>query len=180
MLRATRPAARDSAVRTCYKKHRLQILCTVVICSNKSACLGRQEDPILLRRFRRKKKTSPLDRCWAMPNVLVEFMTHLPKTSQALPAKSLRWLTRRVFFVLFYFVFCRRAYWLTRTPTLRSGRPEIARGWSHLSTVGDFGVTAVFEAFASWRVLWSIAAVYRCPRRLFVFASVDSWSVLNV
>lgn len=53
-----------------------------------------QEDPTLSHRKRKKRS---LDKYWAMPNVLVEFLSHLPKTAQALPIKSLRWLTRQVF-----------------------------------------------------------------------------------
>ncbi|CAN0327271.1 unnamed protein product, partial [Ectocarpus sp. 8 AP-2014] len=42
-----------------------------------------------------KRKRGNLDKNWAMPNVLVEFMCHLPKTAVALPIKPLRWLTRQ-------------------------------------------------------------------------------------
>lgn len=53
-----------------------------------------QEDPTLSHRHFKRKKAG-LDPYWTMPNVLVEFMSHLPKTAQALPVKSLLWLTRR-------------------------------------------------------------------------------------
>lgn len=42
-----------------------------------------------------KRRRGHLDKNWAMPNVLVEFMCHLPKTAVALPIKPLRWLTRQ-------------------------------------------------------------------------------------
>lgn len=42
-----------------------------------------------------KRKRGNLDKNWAMPNMLVEFMCHLPKTAVALPIKPLRWLTRQ-------------------------------------------------------------------------------------
>lgn len=53
-----------------------------------------QEDPTLSHEHFKRKKVA-LDPYWAMPNVLVEFMGHLPKTAQALPVKSLQWLTRQ-------------------------------------------------------------------------------------
>lgn len=65
----------------------------------------RQEDPTLSHhhfqhkqgksKSKRRKANLSLDKAWAMPNVLVEFMCHLPKTALALPVKPLRWLTRR-------------------------------------------------------------------------------------
>ncbi|CAM9812608.1 unnamed protein product, partial [Ectocarpus sp. 13 AM-2016] len=62
-----------------------------------AACKDRaQEDPTLMHQERQnKRKRGNLDKNWAMPNVLVEFMCHLPKTAVALPIKPLRWLTRQ-------------------------------------------------------------------------------------
>ncbi|CAM9105500.1 unnamed protein product, partial [Hapterophycus canaliculatus] len=51
------------------------------------------EDPTLehqhLHHKRGKRKRGNADPGWAMPNVLVEFMCHLPKTAKALPIKPL-------------------------------------------------------------------------------------------
>ncbi len=64
-------------------------------------CPDPQEDPTLAHQHfqpkqgKAKKARSTLDKCWAMPNVLVEFMCHLPKTAMALPIKPLRWVTRQ-------------------------------------------------------------------------------------
>ena len=60
-----------------------------------------QEDPTLTHQHfqpkqgKTRRARNNIDKCWAMPNVLVEFMCHLPKTAMALPIKPLRWVTRQ-------------------------------------------------------------------------------------
>lgn len=59
-----------------------------------------QEDPTLVHEhFQQKqnktKRRGNFDKAWAMPNGLVEFMCHLPRTAMALPIKPLRWIIRQ-------------------------------------------------------------------------------------
>ncbi|CAM9202957.1 unnamed protein product [Scytosiphon promiscuus] len=74
------------------------------------------EDPTLehqhLQHKRGKRKRGNADPGWAMPNVLVEFMCHLPKTAKALPIKSLRWLTRQAQSVVCLRSVSHREIWL--------------------------------------------------------------------
>lgn len=85
----------------CENLHAVSVGMMLLSCIRVFICtMHLQEDPTLVhehlqQKQSKAKKRGNLDKTWSMPNVLVDFMSHLPKTAMALPIKPLRWIIRQ-------------------------------------------------------------------------------------